>query len=71
MAHNQQRKSQSPYVRKGKTPFRYSFDGCKHSRSVFHAVAAERDHEGWSGLVCASCNIIVRKGDRDRMSEAA
>lgn len=67
----QKKKSQSPYVKYGKTPFRYSSEGCKHSRHVFQPVAASKDAEGWSGYVCAACNIIISKDSRDRMSGAA
>lgn len=57
---------QSPYQKYGKTPFRYEHPNCKHSRSVEQSLPATKDRDGWRGLVCASCNVIVRKYDGQR-----
>lgn len=52
---------QSPYVKYGKKPFSYQHKNCKHSASVMQSIPPTHDREGWRGLICASCNIIVRK----------
>lgn len=65
------KKAQSPYVKYQKAPYIYTFKGCKHSRKVYQSVPASGNGDGWSGEVCASCNNIVRKFDRDERRDRA
>ena len=51
--------ARSPYQKYGKSPFKYEHPSCKHSRTVFQAVPATNQHDGWKGDVCASCNVII------------
>jgi hypothetical protein len=49
--------SKSPYVKKDKAPYVYSFKNCGHKTVVYQSTPT------WSGKVCSICNIIVRASD--------
>jgi len=64
-------KARSPYVKYGKSPYKFEYPNCKHSRSVYQAVAATNRHDGWRGEVCAVCNVILRNDSEQRRSRLA
>ena len=55
-------KKLSPYVRYNKRPYAYEHKNCNHTREVFQSVAASESpkNDGWRGMVCATCNIILK-----------
>lgn len=51
-------KGKSPYVRKNKTPFPYTFRRCEHRTWINQSLPL------WAGKVCANCNIIMKAFER-------
>lgn len=51
--------SASPYTKRDKCSYAYSFKRCSHTNTVRQSVP------GWQGVVCASCNTIVGKDERE------